>query len=302
MKVLDLFCGCGGLSLGFKNAGFEIMAAYDFWNIAVETYNKNFSHKAINKDINMLTIEEIAQYAPDIIIGGPPCQDYSSAGKRDESLGRAVLTKIFAEKVCGFKPQWFVMENVDRIVKSTNLDEVKKCFKKMGYGLTEIILNASFCGVPQKRKRYFLIGGLKERDNFLEKDLLSNLSLVPMTVRDYMGKELEIEHYYRHPRSYQRRGVFSIDEPSPTIRGVNRPIPGSYKFHDGDTCKSKNKIRALTFEERARIQTFPKDFNFLGNKTDKEQMIGNAVPVNLAQYVAKILFSYIMENTSCGNI
>lgn len=302
MKVLDLFCGCGGLSLGFKNAGFEIMAAYDFWNIAVETYNKNFSHKAINKDINMLTIEEIAQYAPDIIIGGPPCQDYSSAGKRDESLGRAVLTKIFAEKVCGFKPQWFVMENVDRIVKSTNLDEVKKIFKKMGYGLTEIILNASFCGVPQKRKRYFLIGGLKERDNFLEKDLLSNLSLVPMTVRDYMGKELEIEHYYRHPRSYQRRGVFSIDEPSPTIRGVNRPIPDSYKFHDGDTCKSKNKIRALTFEERARIQTFPKDFNFLGNKTDKEQMIGNAVPVNLAQYVAKILFSYIMENTSCGNI
>lgn len=301
MKVLDLFCGCGGLSLGFKNAGFEIMAAYDFWNIAVETYNKNFSHKAINKDINMLTIEEIAQYAPDIIIGGPPCQDYSSAGKRDESLGRAVLTKIFAEKVCGFKPQWFVMENVDRIVKSTNLDEVKKIFKKMGYGLTEIILNASFCGVPQKRKRYFLIGGLKERDNFLEKDLLSNLSLVPMTVRDYMGKELEIEHYYRHPRSYQRRGVFSIDEPSPTIRGVNRPIPDSYKFHDGDTCKSKNKIRALTFEERARIQTFPKDFNFLGNKTDKEQMIGNAVPVNLAQYVAKILFSYIMENTSCGN-
>ena len=302
MKVLDLFCGCGGLILGFKNAGFEIMAAYDFWNIAVETYNKNFSHKAINKDINMLTIEEIAQYAPDIIIGGPPCQDYSSAGKRDESLGRAVLTKIFAEKVCGFKPQWFVMENVDRIVKSTNLDEVKKCFKKMGYGLTEIILNASFCGVPQKRKRYFLIGGLKERDNFLEKDLLSNLSLVPMTVRDYMGKELEIEHYYRHPRSYQRRGVFSIDEPSPTIRGVNRPIPGSYKFHYVDTCKSKNKIRALTFEERARIQTFPKDFNFLGNKTDKEQMIGNAVPVNLAQYVAKILFSYIMENTSCGNI
>lgn len=292
MKTLDLFCGCGGLSLGFEQAGFEIVVAYDFWDIAVETYNKNFSHNAFNKDINMLSIEEISVYKPEIIIGGPPCQDYSSAGKRDESLGRAILTKVFAEKVCGYKPKWFVMENVDRIVKSTNLDEVKRDFKKTGYGLTELVLDASLCGVPQKRKRYFLIGGLGECDNFLLMDILSIQSSVPMTLRDYMGKELDIEHYYRHPRSYQRRGVFSIDEPSPTIRGVNRPIPTGYKFHEGDTCKDIKKIRALTFEERARIQTFPRDFIFLGNKTEKEQMVGNAVPVKLAQYVAEVLLAY----------
>lgn len=291
MKALDLFCGCGGLSLGFEKAGFEIVAAYDIWDIAVETYNQNFSHRAFNKDINVLSIEEIRDYKPDIIIGGPPCQDYSSAGKRDESLGRAILTKVFAEKVCGFKPKWFVMENVDRIVKSANLNEVKRNFKETGYGLTELVLDASFCGVPQKRKRYFLIGGLNESDNFLRKDILSRQSLVPMTVRDYMGKELDVEHYYRHPRSYQRRGVFSIDEPSPTIRGVNRPIPAGYKFHKGDTCKDVKKIRALTFEERAKIQTFPRKFIFLGNKTEKEQMVGNAVPVKLAQYVAEVLMS-----------
>lgn len=293
MKALDLFCGCGGLSLGFEKAGFEIVVAYDFWNIAVETYNQNFLHRALNKDINMLSIKEISDYGPDIIIGGPPCQDYSSAGKRDESLGRAILTKVFAEKICGYKPKWFVMENVDRIVKSTNLGEVKRSFKKIGYGLTEVVLDASFYGVPQKRKRYFLIGGMNECTNFLITDILSGQSSVPMTVRNYMGKELDIEHYYRHPRSYQRRGVFSIDEPSPTIRGVNRPIPPGYKFHKGDTCKDIEKIRVLTFEERLQIQTFPKDFIFLGNKTEKEQMVGNAVPVKLAQYVAESLISYI---------
>lgn len=292
MKAIDLFCGCGGLSLGFQKAGFQITAAYDLWDVAIETYNSNFLHKAIKKNIIDLSIEEINYYSPDIIIGGPPCQDYSSAGKQDESLGRAMLTQVFSDKVCDYKPKWFVMENVDRIIKSKYLTESKKKFKTFGYGLTEIILDASLCGVPQKRKRYFLIGGLEEKDDFLLENIISNLSKKSMSVRDYLGKELGMEHYYRHPRSYQRRGVFSIDEPSPTIRGVNRPIPPNYKFHKGDTCNDISKIRALTFEERALLQTFPKNFKFLGSKTNKEQLIGNAVPVNLAKYVAKILLNY----------
>lgn len=94
-------------------------------------------------------------------------------------------------------------------------------------------------------------------------------------------------------RSYNRRGIFSVHEPSPTIRGVNRPIPPKYKIHHGDKTDDLSKVRPLTTEERAKIQTFPKDFILEGTKTDKEQMIGNVVPVELSYYVAKILKRYI---------
>lgn len=89
-----------------------------------------------------------------------------------------------------------------------------------------------------------------------------------------------------------RRGIFSIDEPSPTIRGVNRPIPKTYRQHPGDAALLSKQIRALTTIERSYLQTFPETFIFEGSKTDLEQMIGNAVPVKLAEYVARCLLDY----------
>ena len=104
---------------------------------------------------------------------------------------------------------------------------------------------------------------------------------------------LPFEHYYRHPRSYARRAVFSIDEPSPTIRSVNRPIPKGYPGHAGDPVPISREMRALTTQERALIQTFPVDFKFPGTKSDSEQGIGNAVPVKLAEYVTAKLMHHI---------
>lgn len=120
-----------------------------------------------------------------------------------------------------------------------------------------------------------------------------NLAKEPLTLAEYFGDSLGFEYYYRHPRSYVRRGVFSVHEPSPTIRGVNRPMPKGYKLHAGDPVKSLEGIRPLTTEERSRVQTFPEGFVFLGNKTDREQMIGNAVPVNLARFVAQAINEYV---------
>jgi DNA (cytosine-5)-methyltransferase 1 len=113
-----------------------------------------------------------------------------------------------------------------------------------------------------------------------------------MTILDYLGDSLGIEFYYRHPRSYQRRGIFSIYEPSPTIRGVNRPIPKTYKKHQGDACAVNEKLRPLTTIERSYLQTFPKNFKLEGSKSDLEQMIGNAVPINLGKYVARAILEY----------
>jgi DNA (cytosine-5)-methyltransferase 1 len=294
MRTLDLFCGCGGMSLGFQHAGFEIVAAYDNWKPALKTQHQNFSHPAIECDLATLEdFSDLANFAPEMIIGGPPCQDFSSAGKRDANLGRADLTLKFAQIVAAIAPRWFVMENVDLALKSNAYRQSVQLLEAAGYGLTEVVLDASLCGVPQRRKRLFLIGERGGVKNALQLPLEAGLNPQAMTVRDYLGESLNLEFYYRHPRSYARRGIFSIDEPSPTIRGVNRPIPSTYKLHAGDPVTSLEGVRPLTTLERARLQTFPKDFVFSGGKTDLEQQIGNAVPVNLAAYVAGRILEFV---------
>ena len=116
MRVVDLFCGCGGMSLGFQNAGFEIVAAYDKWEPAIEIYKKNFEHPIYNVDLSTDdAIAHVAAQLPDMIIGGPPCQDFSIAGKREQGE-RANLTRQYAKIVSAIKPRVFVMENVYNIV------------------------------------------------------------------------------------------------------------------------------------------------------------------------------------------
>lgn len=293
MKVIDLFSGCGGLSLGFQNAGFKIKAAFDNWKPAIEVYQANFNHKIVDLDLSgNLNLDVFRGFSPQMIIGGAPCQDFSSAGKRDETLGRADLTLRFAEIIAEVLPEWIVMENVPRIEKSEVLSNAKSILKKAGYGLSEKILDASFFGVPQRRKRFFLIGNLNSSDNFLDNYWERKQALKPLTVFDYLGESLNTKFYYRHPRSYKRRGIFSVHEPSPTVRGVNRPIPKTYVKHPGDACSPDGKVRPLTTIERSYIQTFPKNFKFFGNKSDLEQMIGNAVPVNLAEHIANCVKKY----------
>ena len=294
MKIVDLFAGCGGLSLGFQNAGFDIVAAFEFWDTAVTCYRNNFSHPIFKTDLSDVdtAVSQIKQFTPDIIIGGPPCQDFSHAGKRIES-DRASLTESYATIISRIRPSFFVMENVDRAQKSNAYEVARSLFKESGYGLTEVILDASKCGVPQKRKRFFCIGALGKSDDFMSEIINNRISEHETTLYDYFGDTLGFEYYYRHPRNYSRRAVFSIHEPAPTMRGVNRPVPKGYPGHPKDASPINENIRALTTLERSLIQTFPSTYKWNGSKTDVEQMIGNAVPVKLAEFVASSLNEYI---------
>lgn len=298
MRVVDLFCGCGGLSLGFQQAGFNIVTSFDNWDAAMDVYRLNFRHPVHKVDLMNVgvAVPLVEKYSPNMIIGGPPCQDYSSAGERNENGGRAILTVKFAEIVIAASPQWFVMENVSNITKYNKVYEAMDIFRHHGYGLSYKVLNAALCGVPQKRKRFFMVGKLGEQDGFFDDYFTRKLSSKEMTMRDYFGNTLGIDAYYRHPRSYARRGIFSMDEPSPTVRGVNRPMPKGYKIHANDPVDSLEGIRPLTTMERAEVQTFPSDFLWTGNKTEVEQMIGNAVPVRLAAYVANAIKDYIADH------
>lgn len=295
IRVIDLFAGCGGLSLGFQNAGFEIAAAYDFWDEAIAIYKRNFDHPIYKRDLNDIDdLSDMEALRPNVIIGGPPCQDYSSAGHRNENLGRAHLTIKYAEIITRIRPQFFLMENVPNIQKSEKLGIVLSIFKESGYGITRMVMDASKCGVPQKRRRYIVIGGLNENDGFLDSLLLEGQSKKSMTLRDYFGDSLGFEYYFRVPRSYSRRGIFSIDEPSMTIRGVDRPVPPGYSGHPNDPIPLNPSIRTLTPQERSWIQTFPRDFDWgEGSKTNLNLAIGNAVPVKLAEYIARCLKQYI---------
>lgn len=297
MRVVDLFCGCGGLSLGFEKAGMEVVAGFDNWQDALTVYRNNFSHPAFRADLMDVeeSVEKIRPFAPDMIIGGPPCQDFSSAGKRDENNGRGDLTVCYARIIAAIRPQWFVMENVERITKTQKLQDALAIFHEAGYGTSYTVLNAALCGVPQRRKRFVMIGRLGAEDDFMQTAIRENLADHEMSVAEYFGDKLDIKYYYRHPRSYVRRGIFSTDEPSATIRGVNRPMPKGYNLHPGDPVDSLEGVRPLTTRERSMIQTFPEDFSFDGTKTDIEQMIGNAVPVNLGYFVADAILRYSGE-------
>ncbi len=300
MKVVDTFSGCGGLSKGFNDAGYQIATAFEYWDAAIDCYKANFNHPIVKQDLSdvVTAIRNIKTIKPDMIIGGPPCQDFSNAGKRDEGK-RAGLTEAFSSIIAGVMPAYFVMENVDRSRNSQAYLKSRDILKNAGYGLTEKVLNASFCGVPQRRKRFFCIGALDEADGFLDATIEKNLSQKETTIRDYLGNELGLEFYYRHPRNYSRRGVFSIDEPSPTVRGVNRPIPKGYLGHHNDQIPIDTaNLRPLTTLERARLQTFPKNFKWVGTKTDMEQIIGNAVPVKLAEFVGNALKEYLLQKVT----
>lgn len=304
MKAIDLFAGIGGLSLGFEKAGINVEAAYEFWQNAINVYEANFNHPIYNMDLSKVKdMSVFAKYDPNIIIGGPPCQDYSSAGKRDENGGMADKTIDFARIVKAVHPPMFVMENVDNISKYTTLKKAKKIFRSANYGLTQVVLDASYFNVPQKRKRFFLVGILNGEDDELKIALETKDTPERMTVRDYLGDSLGIQYYYRHPRNYNRRGVFSIDEPAPTIRGVNRPVPPGYKKNKNDPV-DPSEVRPLTTKERSYIQTFPKSFDLTPetSKTNLEQMIGNAVPVNLAYHVGKVILDYYQGQIKPQNL
>lgn len=293
-KIVDLFCGCGGMTLGMEKAGYDVLAGFDNWKPAIDVYKANFKHPVIQLDLSDVktSVEEISKYSPDIIVGGPPCQDFSTAGHQDESRGRAILSVCYSEIICRIKPQFFVMENVAAIHSTKSFKLAINNFRKAGYGLTMKTLDASLCGVPQIRKRMFVIGEINSVDDFLKEELEKNLSNKPMSIYDYLGDSLGIEHYFRVPTNYNRRAVYSIYEPSMTIRGVDRPVPSGYKGHPLDSAPV-NTTRNLTPKERSYIQTFPKEFNFFGGKSDMNTMIGNAVPVNLAKYVGESLLRYI---------
>ncbi len=172
MNVVDLFCGCGGLSLGFEQAGYNILLGIDHDKSALETFKRN--HKGseiIHGDIQEVTASDIRKIignkTVDVIIGGPPCQGLSLSGPRKLDDPRNKLFLSYVRLVRDFKPKFFVLENVPGIIslfKGKIKEQIIKEFSELGYKVEYEVLNSAHYGVPQIRKRAIFIGSITNSD------------------------------------------------------------------------------------------------------------------------------------------
>ncbi len=174
-KTVDLFCGAGGLSLGFEMAGYEVLAGVDNEESFLKTFEKSHDDAtSINRDLSNNGIKQVIEEQKidpgilDVVIGGPPCQGFSTAGDRMIDDPRNKLVKEYTKAVKQIKPDVFLMENVTGLASMENgvgelvTEELSAIFDEMGYDSQYKILNAVNFGVPQKRERLFFVGAKKE--------------------------------------------------------------------------------------------------------------------------------------------
>jgi len=222
MKIIDLFAGCGGLSKGFEMAGFEIPGFVEFWEPGIETHKRNFPNSILlGKDITEISNEEIRDIQNKIgeidgIVGGPPCQGFSTIGKRDKNDPRNSLFKDFLRFVAVMEPKFFLMENVMGLLSTKTKEEelvidiIIDEFNKLGYKADYNVLNAADYGVPQMRKRVFVFGSKEgvinmpnpfhNKLNYVTlEDAISNLP--PLNINNLGENEVKID--LKHNNSYQ---------------------------------------------------------------------------------------------------
>ncbi|NCQ71716.1 MAG: DNA cytosine methyltransferase [Microcystis aeruginosa L111-01] len=367
--ALSLFCGAGGCSLGFKQAGYEVLFASDIDKAAIRTYEANFPETdCVESDIQDLDFNKVlsnlglAVGELDILIGGPPCQGFSTAGLRFWDDPRNSLLKQYIHALRTIKPKWFLMENVEGLLtadKGKYVYEAAVAFVRCGYQIRIEKVYAQEYGVPQRRKRVIIIGNRLGIDfKFPEPQMLTygrifrysdvtlrhtiaDLPKPSDNNREHLNYILQatsswerylrgtankvVDHFF--PRmtdlqvqrikalkpgqtmkslpvdlqheSFQKRANRRVMDGTPSEKRGGAPSGLKRLFFDepsltitGASTREfihPDQDRPLTIREAARIQTFPDDFVFLGNASEKIQQIGNAIPPLVSYAFAKYI-------------
>lgn len=341
-RFVSLYSGAGGLDIGFSLDGFRPVFANDIDPDAVDTYNRLFkrlsdelghldpTHRAVPGDIR--DIDPLPEPgSADVVIGGPPCQGFSVAGRMDPNDPRSRHVWDFMGVVKRVRPRAFVMENVKALAVNRRwaglLDELRRAAVEIGFTTELYVLNASHFGVPQGRERMFLVGleqGLMHYAPLPTTDtappsLTEVLSLLPSwgepgndtvcTAKVTPAKRPVLRRSPFAGMLFNGQGrPMNLDAPAPTLpatMGGNRtPIIDQLQLDGSDSCwvisyhehlmaggapytSVPKRLRRLTIEEAAAIQTFPPEMDWAGPQSAKYRQIGNAVPPLLAMSVAK---------------
>lgn len=335
LTVYGLFTGGGGLDIGFKEAGFELIGASDIWKESEKTMTRNFPDiPFICQDITTLTAEQILESTkgikPDVIIGGPPCQGFSVMGDKNSADPRNFLFEAYVRIVDDLQPKAFVFENVKGIktmFKGRYLKMVANSFSRIGYDIYIKVLNSKDFGVAQKRERVIIVGTRHESDfkfpSASSKSIgnLKSYSNVESAIGDLINRGAEVPNHIslNHGETVLRRYALipeggKLPPPEELPKDIRRKSFGNTytrldrKSHAPTMVPGNNAFpvhptldRSLTPREAARIQSFPDHFIFTGARKDQCKLVGNAVPPLMAAHLAIELKSHLIDPNYIGN-
>ena len=322
-KLLSLFSGCGGMDLGFKQAGYEIVWANDFEHWSCQTYAKNFGPHIVECSIVDVDFEDTPDDI-DVITGGFPCQDFSMTSKRGGlETDRGNLYKQFVRAVEAKKPKVFIAENVKGLLtanKGMAIKQISEDFAELGYKLDINLYNFAEYGAPQLRERVLIVGVRHDvdyeftkpepthnTDNYVTAgQALEGVEKVPYNnehqnikekTREMLKLIPEGKNFTAIPKEspYYVKGMIShvyrrLDRNKPSTTIIAGGGGGTWGYH-------YEEPRPLTNRERARLFGYPDDFIFEGSITEVRRQIGNSVPPVAAYQVAKHLLPAFSANT-----
>lgn len=299
-------------------AGFQIVAGVDIWNRATETFQKNHpSARVFTADLTELSPETVhSVIGPvNVIVGGPPCQGFSMAGRRDPKDPRNSLFMEFVKYIDFFRPRMFVMENVLGILSMRTasgervVDILLECLTKH-FHVQYFVLNSADFGVPQNRKRVIFFGILQSEAGNppeiptpvpqtaplpVKSVLLSRETVLQREPKAFLSERAIAGILRRRQEMAQKKfgfgaQILDLDRPSFTISA--RYYKDGY---DALVKYSESEIRRLTVPELMAIQTFPPDFEFCGTRKEIIQQIGNAVPCELAFHIGEFCWKILKK-------
>lgn len=321
LKVASLFCGCGGSDLGmiggfeylgkrYEELPFEIVYAVDFDQWAVDTYNKNFKHKAVCADVTEVDFAQIPNV--DIMIGGFPCQSFSTVNPtKDTNDDRANLYKQIVRFLQEKQPKYFICENVKGLMTLQGGSIVNKIigeFSQCGYRVQFKLLKAVEYGIPQKRERVIIIG--------IRNDLVFNYEY-PMPICSEENAtplgavidklDISEQKYYfsqkavqgvKNAKNNMKRGLWQdLSKPCLTITAHLAKTSMNSRDPILLVNPAMELYRRFTPREAARIQSFPDNFLLNDSESKSYKQIGNAVPPVFMWYVAKQLEKAIIAHS-----
>lgn len=312
LKLAEVFCGCGGIGLGFQSAGFELVFANDYYPEAAQTYEFNLDHSPMVSDIRKVTKKNVLEHASsvDVLTGGFPCVTFSMAGRR-AGVNDDIAGKLYLEMcrlISEVRPKYFVAENVVGILSANNGIAIKLIlaeFFRMGYRVQYKLIRMAEYGIPQIRERVVFVGVRLDqwRGSFtypLKTHRFANdatahkwlplavgtaeaIGDLPPPSKDN-GAAMEPNEREASPTYKASRRFAYWDKPAPTVVAqADNLVP---------FIRANSAVRRMSGRESARIQSFPDWYEFAGNRSAVYKQVGNAVPPLYVKLLAQALVAY----------